>query len=77
MSVHTDWLSTESPYLLDVYTVIKNLFWCIHNLNNDFISLELITLERENTKEAKIFDSKDVFETNGKGPKVGTSCRSV
>ena len=32
--------------------VIKNPFWCIYNLNHDFISLELIILERENTMEA-------------------------
>ena len=31
----------------------KNLFWYIFNLKYDFISLELIILERENTKEAK------------------------
>ena len=57
--------------------VIKNLFWCTFNLNNDFISLELITLVRENTKEAKIFDNKDVFETNGKGLEYGASFISV
>ena len=57
--------------------VIKNLFWCIYNLNNDFISLELIALERENTKEAKLFDSNDVSNTNGKGLEDGTSCISV
>ena len=56
---------------------MKNLFWCTFNLNNGFISLELITLERENTKETKIFDSKDAFETNGKGLEAKKSCISV
>ena len=57
--------------------VIKNPFWFIYNLNNGFISLELITLERENTKEAKLFDSNDVSATNGKGLEDGASCISV
>ena len=33
--------------------IIKNLFWCNINLNNEFISLELIILERESTMETK------------------------
>ena len=49
----------------------------IITLKYDFISLELIILERENTKEAKIFDSKDVTETNGKGLEAKTSCTCV
>ena len=44
---------------------------------HDFISLELIIIVRENTKEGKLFDSNDVFETNGKGLEEGTSCISV
>ena len=55
---------------------MKNPFWYIYNLNNDFISLELITLERESNK-AKIFDNNDVFETNGKGLEDRTSWISV
>ena len=48
-------------------------FWYIYNLNNDFISLELITLERESTKEAKLFDKNNVSKTNGKGLENETS----
>ena len=57
--------------------VIKNPFWWISNLNYDFISLELIILERENTKEAKLFDKNDVSKTNGKDLEDGTSCIRV
>ena len=37
------------------------------SIKYDFISLELIILERENTMEAQYLDNIDVFETNGKG----------
>ena len=57
--------------------VIKNPFWCIYNLNNDFISLDLITLDRESNKETKLFDSNGISKSNGKGLEDGTSCQSV
>ena len=37
--------------------VIKNPFWYNLNLKYDFISLELIILEREHTMEAKYLDN--------------------
>ena len=46
-------LTLESKALSWFQAIIKNLFWYIFNLKYDFISLELIILERENTMEAK------------------------
>ena len=55
----------------------QNPFWRIYNPNYDFISLEIIILERENTKETYLLDNNDAFETNGRGLEDGTSCISV
>ena len=42
-------------------------FDIIYNLKYDFISLELIILERESTMEAKYLDNVNASETKGKG----------
>ena len=45
----------------------KIYFDIISYLKNDFISLELIILERESTMEAKYLDNVNASETKGKG----------
>ena len=42
-------------------------FDIIFNLKYDFISLELIILEKESTMEAKYFDNVNASETKGEG----------
>ena len=42
-------------------------FDSINTLKHDFISLELIILERESTMEAKYLDNVDASKTKGKG----------
>ena len=58
----------EDDYIFKGGVMLSKInFDIISNLKYDFISLELIILERESTMEAKYLDNVNASETKGKG----------
>ena len=58
----------EDDYVFKGGVMLSKIYFDnTYSLKYDFISLELIILERESTMEAKYLDNVNAFETKGKG----------